>query len=152
MSGSMSSAVDIGNTYGATFIGLILNSILYGVTIVQTLNARAILSVLDTVHTAVCTYMLYWYLIKNFADVENLDIDNWSNKVQLTLNSFVASMVQLFYARRLYLMSHNIALVAIIVVLTAFVFTMGFVFSIRQSMLKLYSRDNSLIWVTCVGM
>ncbi|KAH9963661.1 hypothetical protein BJV74DRAFT_890465 [Russula compacta] len=112
---------------------------------------RAIRSVLDTAHTATYTYMLYWYLIKNFANVENLDIDTWSNKLQLTLTASVVSMVQLFYARRLYLMSHNIALVVIIVVLSALVFAMGFVFPIRQSMLKSYFRDSTLIWVSSVG-
>ncbi|KAH9985481.1 hypothetical protein BJV74DRAFT_952125 [Russula compacta] len=96
---------------------------------------------------ALSTYMLYWYLIQNFADIENLDNESWSMVLQVCLTSFVAFMIQLFYARRLYLMSHNIALVVIIIGLTVFVFAICMVFSIRGAMLGRYSRDRSLIWL-----
>ncbi|KAH9981562.1 hypothetical protein BJV74DRAFT_83060 [Russula compacta] len=94
MSDPTSSAVNIGNTYGAYFIGLILKSILYGVSIAQTWTyfcSRecrrkdstvirgfiASITVLNTLHVAFSAYLLYWYLIQNFGDVENLGVDHW---------------------------------------------------------------------------
>ncbi|KAH9981550.1 hypothetical protein BJV74DRAFT_82633 [Russula compacta] len=162
-------AVDIGTTYGATFIGLILSAVLYGVTMVQSFlyfcsdHCRqkdrmsmkgfiAALLILDTVHTAFCIRALYWYLIQHFGDINNLNVDMWAMEGQIDLNSSLAFIIQLFYARRLHLLSKRTVCPAIIVVVATVSYASSYVYTFREHVLKLYSRESSLKWVTCVGM
>ncbi|KAI0287975.1 hypothetical protein BC826DRAFT_1108063 [Russula brevipes] len=99
-----SAIVDIRNTYGALLIGLIVSTILYGVTIAQTWNYYwyyrnrdgkalqgfvAFLFSLDTLHT------FYAYLVLNFGNVENLYMDVWAIEAQTEINTFVGLLVQL---------------------------------------------------------
>ncbi|KAH9971632.1 hypothetical protein BJV74DRAFT_799118 [Russula compacta] len=149
MSNSASRAVNIGNTYGATFIGLIFSSVLYGVTIVQSHGGRSrdsmimkgfivLLLVLDTVHTVFCIYVLYWYLIENFADINNLDIDMWAMEAQVNINTFVAFLIQL------------IVFPVVIVGLAVLVLVIGFVFTVRETdsmimTLMIYSINTGLL-------
>ncbi|KAH9997691.1 hypothetical protein BJV74DRAFT_950131 [Russula compacta] len=164
-----SRAVNIGSTYGATFVGLILSAVLYGMTMIQIwiyfwsrdcrekdstfLKALvALLLILDTVHTAFCICALYWYLIQNFGNVDNLNIDMWAMEAQIDINSSLAVIIQLFYARRLHLLSKRAIIPAIIVVVAVISYASGYVFSLREQLFKLYSRDGSLKWVTSVGM
>ncbi|KAI0287976.1 histone acetylation protein-domain-containing protein [Russula brevipes] len=100
-----SAVVDIRNTYGTLLIGLIVSVILYGVTIAQTYYRNrdgkvlqgfvAFLFSLDTLHTILCTYSVYWYLVLNFGDVENLDLDMWAVESQTDINTLVGLLVQL---------------------------------------------------------
>ncbi|KAN0127626.1 hypothetical protein V8E53_014604 [Lactarius tabidus] len=151
--------VDIQNTYGCTFIGLVISILLFGITVCQTwiyfwqYSQRdpkplrffvLVLLLLDTFHTILCIYSVYWYLILNFGNVENLEYNVWTMNAQVTINSFVDYLVQLFYARRLYIVScfpfpgssqHHMP-----------------VFTARSSALRVFSRYNSLIGITCIGL
>jgi len=112
----------------------------------------AFLFILDTLHTILCVYSLYWYIILNFGNVANLDLDLWAINIQTEVNGLIGFLVQLFYARRLYIMSKSIVIPAIIAVLGGLCFSLGFVFTVKAFALKRYSHYGSLIWVTCVGM
>ncbi|KAI0287970.1 histone acetylation protein-domain-containing protein [Russula brevipes] len=100
-----SAVVDIRDTYGALQIGLIVSAILYGVTIAQTYYRNrdrkvlqgfvAFLFSLDTLHTILCIYSVYWYLVLNFGNAENLDLDMWAVDSQTEINTFVGLLVQL---------------------------------------------------------
>ncbi|KAH9987445.1 hypothetical protein BJV74DRAFT_497931 [Russula compacta] len=164
-----SCAVNIGSTYGATFIGLILSAVLYGMTMIQvwiyfcsrdcrekdstSLKALiALLLILDTVHMAFCIYAMYWYLIQNFGNVDNLNIDMWAMETQIDINCSITVIIQIFYARRLHLLSKRAIIPAIIVVVAVISYATGYIFSLREHVHKLYSRDGSLKWVTSVGM
>jgi hypothetical protein len=159
--------VDIQNTYGCTFIGLVISILLFGITVCQTwiyfwkyskrdpkplrFFVLAIL-LLDAFHTILCIYSVYWYLILNFGNVENLEYNMWTMNVQVIINAFVDYMVQLFYARRLYIVSKSIIIPAIIVLLGTNCLALGFVFTVRSSALRLFSRYSSLIGITCIGL
>ncbi|KIJ04566.1 hypothetical protein PAXINDRAFT_22141 [Paxillus involutus ATCC 200175] len=85
----------VNGTWGASFVGLIVACILYGLTVVQTyfyystypndssfLKALvAILWALDTAHTAVISHSLYFYLITDFGIPTTTII--WSLTVRL---------------------------------------------------------------------
>ncbi|KAN0127838.1 hypothetical protein V8E53_014343 [Lactarius tabidus] len=157
--------VDIQNTYGCTFIGLVISILLFGITVCQTwiyfwqYSQRdpkplrffvLVLLLLDTFHTILCIYSVYWYLILNFGNVENLEYNVWTMNV--TINSFVDYLVQLFYARRLYIVSKSIIIPTIIVLLGTNCLAFGFVFTARSSALRVFSRYNSLIGITCIGL
>jgi len=165
MSGS--AVADIRDTYGATFIGLFISSVLYGVTLTQmwtyyrqyggrdSIRLKGfvvLLFILDTLHTVLSTYSVYWYLILNFGNVANLDMNMWAMNTQADVNALIGFSVQLFYARRLYLMSRSVVVPVIIVMLGGICFVLGFVFTAKSFELKRYSRYSSLTWVICTGM
>jgi len=112
----------------------------------------AFLVTLDTVHMILCTYSVYWYLILSFGNVESLDSSMWSINIQIDVNGLVGVLVQLYYARRLYRMSNNIILPVIIAALGTLTFSLGIVYTVKAMELKRFSRYDSLIWVTCVGI
>ncbi|KAH8984192.1 hypothetical protein EDB86DRAFT_3084744 [Lactarius hatsudake] len=101
--------VDIHNSFGAAFIGLLVSTVLFGWTIAQTWsyfwNYRnrdskllkffiAFLVFIDTLHTIMCTYAIYWYLILNFGNVENLRDSMWAMDLQVIFSVIVGSSVQ----------------------------------------------------------
>jgi len=163
----MPATVDIRNTHGALLIGLVVSAVLFGVTIIQTWNyfwcyrgkdrkalqgLVAFVSVLDTVHTILCLYSVYWYLILNFGNIETLDVATWSMNIQVLTNCAIDFSVQLFYARRLYIMSNNIVLPVIISILGAVTFILANYFTAKSFELERYSNFAPLVWTTCVGM
>ncbi|KAH9169008.1 hypothetical protein EDB89DRAFT_1547799 [Lactarius sanguifluus] len=151
---------DIRNTYGCSFIGLIISVMLFGITALQTwiyywqYGNRdpkalklfiAVIFLLDALHTSLCVYSIYWYLVLNFGNVEILRHSIWAMKVQIEVNGLVGYMVQLYYARRVYIVGGSIIIPIIIAIFGTACFALGFVFLIR-------SRHASLIPVTCIGM
>ncbi|KAK0435775.1 hypothetical protein EV421DRAFT_1908464 [Armillaria borealis] len=107
----------IGETLGALYIGATIAAILYGVTNLQGViyyrrypndwwvyrYSVGLLWVLDTVHVALSTYTVYFYLIHFFRDLNGaLEYNSWSMKWQLALNDFLAVYIQGLYALRLW--------------------------------------------------
>jgi len=161
-----SAVVDIRTTYGAAFIGLLVSMALFGMTIIQGwiffINGRkdptslkvfvAVLLALDVLHTVLCTYGIYWYLVSNFGNVDNLDVDMWAVNIQVGLNALVAYLVQLFYARRVYYISRKIIIPMLIAMLGGLCFVLASLFTIKAFILKRYSHFNSLVWVCTVAI
>ncbi|KAH9169019.1 hypothetical protein EDB89DRAFT_2231556 [Lactarius sanguifluus] len=185
---SSHAVADIRNTYGCTFIGLIISVMLFGITALQTwiyywqYGNRdpkalkifiAVIFLLDALHTSLCIYSIYWYLILNFGNVEILDHNMWAMNIQVDVNTLVDYMVQLYYARRVYIVGGSIIIPIIIVIFGAVCFGkhtcrllggtfmiiflrivtgLAFVFTARAAALKLWSRYTSLVPVTCIGL
>jgi len=162
-----SAVADVQSTYGASFVGLIVSVALYGMTIIQGwiyfLHNRnrdsrplkvfvAVLIGFDTLHTVLCTYEVYWQLVLNFGNIANLDNDLWATSSRSVINTALGYLVQLFYARRLYLISNSIIIPLIVAVLGGLCFSMGSVYAVKAFILKQYSRYGSLVWVTVVAM
>ncbi|KAH9020527.1 hypothetical protein EDB83DRAFT_107570 [Lactarius deliciosus] len=135
--------IDIRNTYGCAFIGLIVSVMLFGITTLQTwiyywqYGNRdqkalklfiAVVFLLDALHTTLCIYSVYWYLVLNFGNVEILDT--------------------------VYIVGGSIIIPTIIVIFgtaclaLALVFTVG----VTPTTIGLGSRYASLILVTCIGL
>ncbi|KAH9955269.1 hypothetical protein BC827DRAFT_1271889 [Russula dissimulans] len=159
-----SAIVDIKGTQGATFIGLLFSFTLLGMTAIQG-NGRKTdpmglkvfvaiimnngsISTLDALHTILCAYSIYWYLILNFGNVEALEFDMWAVNVQDEINSIIGYSVQLYYARRVYILSRNIFLSVLISVLGLLYFAI----TIKSFSLKVYSRFNTMNWMATVGL
>ncbi|KAH9010559.1 hypothetical protein EDB84DRAFT_1570382 [Lactarius hengduanensis] len=102
---------DIRNSFGAAFVGLIVSTMLLGWTMAQTWfyfwNYRnrdskllkffvAFVTFMDALHTIMCTYAIYWYLILNFGNVESLMDSMWAMSLQVIFSIIVSSSVQLF--------------------------------------------------------
>ncbi|KAK0477496.1 hypothetical protein EDD18DRAFT_1337885 [Armillaria luteobubalina] len=91
----------VDTTFGACYIGTIIAAILFGISNLQTViyykrypndwwvyrYSVAILWILDTLHVALSTHALYFYLITMFGDlIGGLESGLWTMKLQLSLN------------------------------------------------------------------
>ncbi|KAG1797133.1 uncharacterized protein HD556DRAFT_275332 [Suillus plorans] len=107
--------LDLGNTFGALFIGVILASVLFGLTNVQAfiyLQAHrsagitffklvvAWLWILDALHLALTIHGVYYYLVTNYANFGVLTEIVWSLK--LVINILIVPMVHLLYVHRIW--------------------------------------------------
>ncbi|THH28811.1 hypothetical protein EUX98_g5375 [Antrodiella citrinella] len=125
-------AVDLGPTYGAAFVGLVVEASIFGVTLLQTYDYYknysrdslamkwlvAALTLLDTLHLILCARTIYWYLVTNFgASAATLDEITWS------MAGIIGVSVQIFFARRVWMMSRNWFLTILIVILGTIHFT-----------------------------
>ncbi|RDX57090.1 hypothetical protein OH76DRAFT_1476554 [Lentinus brumalis] len=157
---------EIDSTYGAALLGLVVSACLYGITLLQAFSyfrnyssdrlfiksLVVILIVLDTMHLALCTRTVYWYLVTNFGNVNNLDMTTWSMALQTDCNGLIGLIVQIFFARRLWIMSNNWLITAVVVILAFLHFGLGVVFTAESFILGRYSKFKSLTWVTCLGL
>ncbi|KAH9040047.1 hypothetical protein EDB85DRAFT_2140687 [Lactarius pseudohatsudake] len=138
---------DIQNTFGAAFIGLLISTTLFGLAIVQTWiyfwrywkkDPKALkffiafITVMDTLHTILCAYVVYWYLVLNFGNVESLGYSMWAMNIQVVTSIFVGASVQLYYARRVYLVSQSIFIPILIVALVVVGSSFGIVFTAKE--------------------
>jgi len=102
------------DTFGATYIGVVLATFLYGILTLQTYiywiryvhDSRfdrlfvVTLWVIDTLQLIFICHMQYWYVIENFANPAALQYNNWSFNMEVGLTTILTFMVQAFFARR----------------------------------------------------
>ncbi|PBK66763.1 hypothetical protein ARMSODRAFT_1086569 [Armillaria solidipes] len=98
--GDIPASLNIGATIGAVYIGATIAAVFYGITVLQTLiyykqnpndpwlfrYAVALLWILDTLHVALSTHALYFYLIESFGRYLSLFTIIWSFPLQLVIN------------------------------------------------------------------
>ncbi|KAH9933252.1 uncharacterized protein BXZ73DRAFT_101212 [Epithele typhae] len=156
----------IDSTFGAALIGLVVGACLYGITLLQTFSyfrnysddtrftksLVIILTLLDTLHVTLCTRTIYWYLVTNFTNTDNLDVTTWSMALQTDCNGLIGLIVEWFFARRVWMMSQNRFITGIIIILASVHFGLGVVFTIDSFILGRFSKFANLTWVTCVGL
>ncbi|CAL1712761.1 unnamed protein product [Somion occarium] len=143
-----------------------MGATLFGVTLLQTYEYYkrypkdsflikfmvAGLTILDTLHLVLCSRTIYWYLISNFNNPDNLDKTTWSMALQTDCNGIIGVIVEGFFARRVYIMSKNWYITTIIVVLAVLHFALGVVFTAQSFILGQFSKFSSLTWITCTGL
>ncbi|KAH9080230.1 hypothetical protein EDB83DRAFT_958286 [Lactarius deliciosus] len=162
-----SPVVDIRNSFGAAFVGLLVSTTLFGLTIAQTCiyfwNYRnsdpkplkffvAFVTFTDALHTIISIYAIYWYLVVNFGNVENLQYGVWALNLQVFLSTVVFVSVQLYYARRVYILSQSL-ICPIIIVMSIFIaaFFATF-FTVKEIVLKRFSYFHSSTWMSYVAL
>ncbi|PBK81080.1 hypothetical protein ARMGADRAFT_1171554 [Armillaria gallica] len=107
----------ISGTLGALYIGATIAAVLYGITNLQGVvyyrrypndwwvyrYSVGFLWALDTVHVALSTYAVYFFLIHFFGDLKGaLEYNSWSMKWQVYMNDVLAVYIQGLYALRLW--------------------------------------------------
>ncbi|KAI6003044.1 hypothetical protein EDD15DRAFT_1454848 [Pisolithus albus] len=131
-------------TTGATLIGGLVSAMLYGITTLQTYVYYmhyseddsttkfivAIVWVMDTLHVSFTCHMLYYYLITNYGALMSLEYIVWSFSASLVVNSIVITIVQLFFAHKIYHLSRRklrwlVTAPIIVLVLAQFGFSMA---------------------------
>ncbi|KAH9834485.1 uncharacterized protein C8Q71DRAFT_859479 [Rhodofomes roseus] len=113
----MPTLVPLDNLLGAILIGLVLSSILYGVSCLQvylyytqyckndSLRLKLFVSLvvaLDSLHLALISSAYYHYTVTNYGDYLALEQVTWTIVVQISIGGLVGLLVQLFFATRLY--------------------------------------------------
>ncbi|KAH9024293.1 hypothetical protein EDB84DRAFT_1615813 [Lactarius hengduanensis] len=179
-----SPVVDIRNTFGAAFVGLFVSTTLFGLTIAQTCiyfwNYRkrdpkplkffvAFVTFMDALHTIVCTYAIYWYLIVNFGNLENLQYGMWALDLQFlsqyrhlrfrpavrrlyTFRNLLFVLTQRsYYARRVYIVSQSLICPIIIVVSVFIVAFFATFFTAKEIALKRFSDFQSSAWMSYIA-
>ncbi|TCD69041.1 hypothetical protein EIP91_009104 [Steccherinum ochraceum] len=150
--------MDLGSTYGAALVGLVVEATIFGVTLIQTYEYYkhygedsmamktlvAILTVLDTLHLILCARTLYWYLITNFDNRAALNVITWTMAIQTDCNGIIGVAVQIFFARRVWKMSRNWFITSLIVILGSIHFGLGVVFTAESFILGEFSKFDSL--------
>jgi len=142
-----SAIVDLSTSYGAALIGFIVSTALFGLTLGQTwvyfwhywnkdTNALksyvAFLTVMDTAHTIMVAYTMYWYLVLNFGNLEALSANKWFFIIQGNFGGIYSSSVQLYYARQIYLVSRSVIPPILIVSFTIIGNSLGFYDTAKQ--------------------
>ncbi|KAL1659300.1 hypothetical protein GGG16DRAFT_110514 [Schizophyllum commune] len=128
----MSAAIQLAlhDTMGAAFIGCIIAGLLHGVSIVQTWyyfthhrdawhTVSLVTAVLffDTVHQALISYTVYYYVIANYGSAVTIGELVWSLLVEVYFNGFTGFLVQGFLALRIWRLSNkNVWLTSIVCV------------------------------------
>ncbi|KZT66783.1 hypothetical protein DAEQUDRAFT_440676 [Daedalea quercina L-15889] len=115
----MHTLVPLDGLLGAMFIGIVLSTVLYGVTCMQTylyytqyckndgIKLKlfvALVITLDSLHVALISTSYYYYTVTNYGDYITLERITWSLVVQISVGSLVGLLVQIFFAMRLYIL------------------------------------------------
>ncbi|KAJ7929515.1 hypothetical protein B0H13DRAFT_2652309 [Mycena leptocephala] len=125
---SRASLIPLDNTVGAWLIGLIVSSVMFGVTCLQvylyftkycsrdTVFLKsfraysikvALLMALDILHLALMSHSLYSATVTNFGDYVELGQAPWSLLAEVFVGVLLATLVQFFYAYRIYILSEK---------------------------------------------
>ncbi|KAG0698375.1 hypothetical protein DFH29DRAFT_1002886 [Suillus ampliporus] len=125
MSSSMqvpSPPIDLGDTYGAFFIGAIFAALLSGLTNIQALiyfrthADRCItfyklvvfwLWILDAIHLALIVHCVYYYLVTNYANISVLTEVVWSFKLQIAFNVLIVYTIYLLNSHRIWMVGRH---------------------------------------------
>ncbi|KAG1861756.1 hypothetical protein DFJ58DRAFT_725598 [Suillus subalutaceus] len=112
--------IQLANTFGALFIGVVLAAVLFGVTIVQvfiyfrTHSGTGItfykivvilLWILDALHLALIVHCVYFYLVINYANISALTEVVWSSKLQQVVAVLSIVVGHLLYVHRIWTVS-----------------------------------------------
>ncbi|KAL5505082.1 hypothetical protein ACEPAH_7745 [Sanghuangporus vaninii] len=145
--------VHLDDSLGAAFIGLILAAVLFGVTNVQYLifsqTSRdprfmkwtiAFLWCLDVLHLILISHPMYYYLVTNFTNLEIISAPTWSLCAHVLVTTLGDFIVRLFYAWRVWVVSHrNRFLTLGVLVFASVTLVSGLGFGI-----KIFSYDSML--------
>ncbi|KAJ6529903.1 hypothetical protein DFH09DRAFT_153781 [Mycena vulgaris] len=132
MSATLELGAPLDNTMGSMLLGVIVSAILYGISLLQCLYyftrydrdpvyLKALVAstvVLDSLHLGFVIHTVYHYLISNYYKNEAMQSMIWSVSLEAVPTGVTASLVQSFYAYRVWRMSHhNVFLTGVIMLL-----------------------------------
>ncbi|KAF5328478.1 hypothetical protein D9758_018601 [Tetrapyrgos nigripes] len=112
----------LGPTLGALEIGVLFSTLLYGTVFVQTINyfqaqftddhtsikfMVAFVWVFETIHTSLLWACLYDKTVNGFGVLETLDEVNWTIGVSIPVSNLIVTLVQGFFAYRVFVLSRK---------------------------------------------
>ncbi|KAF7359922.1 hypothetical protein MVEN_00718100 [Mycena venus] len=156
----MPAPIPLDNTLGALYIGVAASSVVFGINCMQSFLYFAehskcdgrfvkafvtVLWILELLTVILINHGVYFYSITNFGDLNILTEPTvWSITVEVGLSTFVALMVQTFFAHRVYILGGGKKLLpCIIMFLTLTQFAMGLVYTKVALSFKRFSGGAS---------
>ncbi|KAK0468079.1 uncharacterized protein EV420DRAFT_1635340 [Desarmillaria tabescens] len=142
-------------TLGAIFIGLIAGSIVYGISLLQlyTYCLRfgskdgwflqafiAVLMSVDTFHLILICHALYYYTVSHFGDFDALAVSTWSIATHIPVGAIASSLVQFFYAYRVYALGRSLVLPSIIIFFSVAQTVIGIVLALKIASVKFFAN------------
>ncbi|KAH8995617.1 hypothetical protein EDB92DRAFT_2102046 [Lactarius akahatsu] len=103
-------------------------------------------------HTVLHVLIIVRYLVLNFGNFQSLDSSMWAMSIQVVVSILVGASVQLYYTRRVYIVSRSIFIPILIVALVVLGSSFGFLFTAKEFILQRFANFHSLTWISCVGM
>ncbi|KIM83687.1 hypothetical protein PILCRDRAFT_819331 [Piloderma croceum F 1598] len=148
----------LNNSLGAGLLGVVLSAMVYGITCVQTFNYYssypkdhvyvkilvAALWVLDTIHMSFVTIMIYHYTVTHWGDYVAFAKTTWSLELNIVIGNVLTSVVQWFYAYRIYRLSRgNYILPCIIAVWSLIQLGLGITFMAHGFQVQLFDLTGT---------
>ncbi|KAK0231182.1 hypothetical protein IW262DRAFT_464028 [Armillaria fumosa] len=144
-------------TLGATLIGVVIGSMIYGLSLLQLYSyitgrcsdkdgffLKAFIAVLmsvNSLHLILVCHSLYYYTITHFADFEALAVSIWSAAVHIPVGAVVSSLVQFFYAYRLFLLNgRKYAVPTTIIFFSVLQTAMGISLAVKMSTIRYFTK------------
>ncbi|KAJ7643119.1 hypothetical protein DFH06DRAFT_602544 [Mycena polygramma] len=113
----------------------------------------AFLWALDTLQLVLIGHVLYYWVITNYANPKVLAVSVWSFNIGILVTNFIVLIVELFLARRVYILSNkNKLLTGIIVILSFTYFGFELAVQVRTFQLKKISLFFEFQWIASVGL
>ncbi|KAJ6539006.1 hypothetical protein B0H19DRAFT_337450 [Mycena capillaripes] len=150
----------IDNTMGSALLGCIFAAGLYGVSCVQTwyyFNRYGstdlwyikvlvgLVFVCDSIHQALISHTVYWYVITNYSHPEALSNLVWSILLEVLFNGLIGLIVQSFLTMRVWRLSNrNKALTAVTASLVLAEFGCSVAFTIQSLQLRTWKELGEL--------
>ncbi|KAF8138662.1 hypothetical protein EV363DRAFT_539039 [Boletus edulis] len=143
------------STMGAVLVGVVIASILYGCTCLQTWyyfthypSDRWYIKLVvlatffsDTGHEALIVHFIYTYLVTNFGNWDELHNVVISLVIEVFFNGFTALLVQCFLAMRVYTLSNkNVFALGAVMILVLLEWILILIFSIKAIPLRTYTQ------------
>ncbi|KAF6762825.1 hypothetical protein DFP72DRAFT_568807 [Ephemerocybe angulata] len=165
------SPISLDNTMGASLIGVICASVLYGVSCVQTWyyfnhyrndvwyikSLVGAVWLFDTTHQILISHTVYYYIVTNYGNPNSLGHLVWSILLEVLFNGFIGLLVQGFLALRVWRLSNeNIPLTVTVVALVLAEFASSVAFTVKSMRLQTWGELGQLkglsITVNIVGV
>ncbi|KAH6915205.1 hypothetical protein BKA70DRAFT_569271 [Coprinopsis sp. MPI-PUGE-AT-0042] len=149
----------VDNTMGASLVGVICASVLYGVSCVQTwyyfthyskdaFYIKCLVTavwVFDTIHEILISHTVYYYVVSNFDNASNLHKLVWSILLEVLFNGLIGLLVQGFLALRVWKLSEgNVPLTVVISLLVLAEFACSAAFTVESLKLRTWEDLASL--------
>ncbi|CAA7262348.1 unnamed protein product [Cyclocybe aegerita] len=155
--------VTLGNTIGASFLGTVAASILYGITALQIYLyyitypkdwrfqkvAVGILAGLDTIHLGLTIHAVYHYVITEFGNLAAQQFVVWSFKLQIAVNVVIVLMVQSLYTLRVWKLGrhHSRVWPIIVIALVGAGYIIGIYLAVETYRLNTFADLKGMNWV-----
>ncbi|KAK7018206.1 hypothetical protein R3P38DRAFT_1295004 [Favolaschia claudopus] len=155
------SLIPMDKLLGPWMLGMVISSIIFGITCLQVylyytkfaskdstfLKAFvAFLFSVEILHLTMLTMSYYVASVTNFGDFVAIALGPWSLRAQIVIGVFLGTLVQLFYAFRIWTLSHKSPYLPVIIILCSFgALAFSIVYTIRASITQKFDNNSEVI-------
>ncbi|KAJ7087627.1 hypothetical protein B0H15DRAFT_299283 [Mycena belliarum] len=155
----------LNNLLGPWFIGIMISSVIFGVTCLQMylyfskFSAKdpvflkvfvAFLLAIEVLHVVLLGVSYYTASITNFGNFVEIFLGPWSLRAQIVIGVFLGTMVQMFYAYRIYVLSHKSPWLSIVIILTSIAaLVCTIIYTYKASLIEKFDNNAEVVpWST----